>query len=1508
MPRVAVASADARSSERAEATRPAPAPGGQATRGQVTPAPLAPLLAYRLGSAGDDPPTSRAEYFGFAPTVDTSPPVGAGRDRKVIEEMEAAFGVSFTDVQLRTDRGATQRAAELGARAYTDGREIGFARGEFAPTTHDGLRTIAHEFAHVAQMRGGTGGRLPLVSVGLGSVRSFIPDAALDDEVEADAEVAATAVVDGRTPEVADLALAGLGEVRRKPKTPPAPPLPGTYVVQARRGRYSYIFNAKDVLEWSDPWLEAARAHFHNLYPGAPADAEQGCLDSIKKREIEGGDPREVARKSQSVKFDVEPSVHAGMVGWMSEHYKTLRPSTPVEATHGLEGAKGPTGPVAPPAPTNVEDVNGRKFRTPVIKAEDREKILSVLRDVFGPVDPAKEPTPPPETSVSDRTTELLLQIANSSNRDAIVARFKSTGAPPPTGGPAPIEWILETAIANTELEDARKALGLVAGRGTWGEEPIERRPVHGRIVNKTGYLVPGIEGRFEFKVLDDRDALRVPIISIIWVAHPAGQPATHTSREVTNYVPVRAQSFLEDRIFNFTFDKAGSYVVEALVNHNFFLPNHFAEPVEVVEEPTLAAQLAAEANKGFVQPGVTAAHVYDVGGVTGAQMGTITRGKLDPKFTILTIEDRLKAAEDEKALVQGLITQYEGQKTAEARSVVKWAKNYLETLEKSRKRLTQDKGATSLGVRGAFASRVAGVPSKALGLLCYFQKLPTGYRMILHDFTHLTEPDDYRFEATALTVEGAAQQAFLMQADAYPFGTLSVTFQSWDETKNSAKDEYVTLTKVTDTVGKHVKHIVFDVAVDIAVNLAAAIMMVIPGLQPLGIAIAIAYNTAKTLSELQEAANKGTLTAGKVAIGVAQIALNLIPLAGRGAKLLTIAGKTFYAVEAVTWAGNALLVTASGMDAVEQLRNGVIKDLAETEGKIRELEKVNLAHPDLPKLKAERERLIKDGQSATGRVFSELIATQAFMMVGQHLISGYVERRLSIGELKNQGRFKHKPDAQPGYDWEAGQIVGDELKINAPELEHWQAVDAHNRALKDTVPDVSARRAIVEALGERPVEVRTGADKTALVREGNRLVLNVADGESPATILAEAKKAPTEAPPAKPPADKPPAKPDEGFKPVEPEELKGPEVEPVKKELEPLDPKAAEAKAEAELQLEAQARQAYQEAVKRGYGKKKGPEARLDERGFIDRYKEGQYYDYEGKPPRWKAVGRPAAPPPEPFPAGSTTDNILNRLAGPNSKSSFKKYYELLKSSGVADETKVREAIDDVRRQLNLDNESARVDDVRHALKQKFREQLIDAMLNDPSGQALDPKTSHQKMLEMTSKLDPADKGTLAEDWVQHMRERAATDPTALADIKGTPKQVVVRKEDHPAMAKDRRLDRVEGETVNEIKSGDGYLSADEKGELIDHLALVGEQGAQVDVRGKSQTVKKVKWTFLSPEGGRRNVDWMVEQLMASDKLSFEVYNDAHESRVFTRADVTGPNEGNLHQFLGKPVKKGTP
>jgi hypothetical protein len=83
--------------------------------------------------------------------------MGGGQplDQPTRQLMEARFAHDFSTVRVHTDGAAAHAASEHLAKAYTIGDDIVFGANQFAPSTHDGHRLIAHELAHVVQQRRG---------------------------------------------------------------------------------------------------------------------------------------------------------------------------------------------------------------------------------------------------------------------------------------------------------------------------------------------------------------------------------------------------------------------------------------------------------------------------------------------------------------------------------------------------------------------------------------------------------------------------------------------------------------------------------------------------------------------------------------------------------------------------------------------------------------------------------------------------------------------------------------------------------------------------------------------------------------------------------------------------------------------------------------------------------------------------------------------------------------------------------------------------------------------------------------------------------------------------------------------------------------------------------------------------------------------------------------------------------------------------------------------------------
>jgi hypothetical protein len=148
-------------------------------------------LASRESAPAGAPASSARTGAASSRAALSAGPAGWPLDHATRGLAEPSFGHDFSQVRVHTDAAAAESAHALGARAYTVGRDIVFARGEYAPRSGSGLRLLAHELAHVVQQRA-VAGSLPAAAPG------WLPVSRPGDAHERSAEAAADAVVQGR--------------------------------------------------------------------------------------------------------------------------------------------------------------------------------------------------------------------------------------------------------------------------------------------------------------------------------------------------------------------------------------------------------------------------------------------------------------------------------------------------------------------------------------------------------------------------------------------------------------------------------------------------------------------------------------------------------------------------------------------------------------------------------------------------------------------------------------------------------------------------------------------------------------------------------------------------------------------------------------------------------------------------------------------------------------------------------------------------------------------------------------------------------------------------------------------------------------------------------------------------------------------------------------------------------------------------------------------------------------
>ena len=245
--------------------------------------------------------------------------------RRVTLEMETAFSKSFSDVNIRTDTEASVKASAMGVRAWTDGKDIGFAKGEFDPGNRAGKHLIAHEFAHIAQLSGGTkksaSGKVGFAAQ-IGQRANKNRNTQL---IELEANIAASNVVAGRMPTV------GTAEFSMALDHPFESPPPGSVTTMHNTdGDWVFVFNRNDVRSWEIPLVEIFRQYIRRAFSGGESSsvAETWLLQHNDGRNLvlAGGDPQAESQGDEPLVAYIMPGFHRQTIDWMQENFPEVTP------------------------------------------------------------------------------------------------------------------------------------------------------------------------------------------------------------------------------------------------------------------------------------------------------------------------------------------------------------------------------------------------------------------------------------------------------------------------------------------------------------------------------------------------------------------------------------------------------------------------------------------------------------------------------------------------------------------------------------------------------------------------------------------------------------------------------------------------------------------------------------------------------------------------------------------------------------------------------------------------------------------------------------------------------------------------------------------------------------------------------------------------------------------------------------------------------------------------------
>ena len=229
---------------------------------------------------------------------------------------------------------------------------------------------------------------------------------------------------------------------------------------------------------------------------------------------------------------------------------------------------------------------------------------------------------------------------------------------------------------------------------------------------------------------------------------------------------------------------------------------------------------------------------------------------------------------------------------------------------------------------------------------------------------------------------------------------------------------------------------------------------------------------------------------------------------------------------------------------------------------------------------------------------------------------------------------------------------------------------------------------------------------------------------------------------------------------------------------------------------------------------------------------------------------------------------DVLEAMTGAKSRSAFKQYAEMLDSQLNVSQADIKAAIKRIRKSLG---DPIHEDDLRKALKAEFEPKVLEYMTNP----RLSAKTSWQRMRDVTDKLNSSDKGNLVEDWYHTRFTPSAERHVAVSkgDLASAKPPIKIDE--------DRFIDIAKSGTAREIKSTGNALSDHDLEQFKDFLKVVKAGG---EIGG--QKLKQLRYVFTNPDAVASNLEWMKKALSQADgKLTIEVFNKAGVSRKISDA-----------------------
>jgi hypothetical protein len=276
----------------------------------------------------------------------------------------------------------------------------------------------------------------------------------------------------------------------------------------------------------------------------------------------------------------------------------------------------------------------------------------------------------------------------------------------------------------------------------------------------------------------------------------------------------------------------------------------------------------------------------------------------------------------------------------------------------------------------------------------------------------------------------------------------------------------------------------------------------------------------------------------------------------------------------------------------------------------------------------------------------------------------------------------------------------------------------------------------------------------------------------------------------------------------------------------------------------------------------------------------------------------RPATnqPPPQRFERNARSAEVIQELMGQQSTSSFKPYADMLRQEGLI--RGPRDIIALLEGPNAIPFQGSTVDDVRHALKERFNAQVVQRMTNvnesdmrqrypdldwsNPS-EAL-KHAKFQELTRMTQGLFGADKGKFHEKWYEQVYGVNPYRQTGLS-------REEMRRQGLTGFQGDRIADFIQGNQLKEIKAIQDAITPNGRDQKqFDDFIQIAQQEGGVTLTlpdGSTRQVQRVSYVFTDPRGVKANAKWMQEQIDTHPNLSFEVFDSQGKRTTLTRENI---------------------